>query len=180
MDEYLNLNKPIKIKSIDSRKMILDDSSEWQFLEATPPPSTWQGGDQVIIGKMEGRFKSKSMYKVVNKTRKDQDRPAVYLGGGISKSQTIEINKSWEGYPDERLNRNMRVRDLLEDGCVELEDGSVWQLTGLTQSQTGDWSPGQLVCVSKSASGVKTYRMKNLTIDRDFIVVFMGFRESKF
>ena len=180
MEAYRNTNKPLSIKSIDSQGMILEDGSQWQFLGATPPPLSWQAGDQVVINRREGGIKSETMYGVVNKTRGDQDRSAVYLGGDISKDHVIEIKKSWEGYPNERLDRNMRVKDLGEEGCVELEDGSAWQLTGLTYSETGDWSPGQLACVSRNTAGVKTYRMKNVTIDKTFIVVFMGFRESKF
>ena len=180
METYRNINKLLKIKSIDSQGMVLEDGSLWRFLGATPPPFSWLVGDQVVINKREGGIKSETLYGVVNKTRGDQDRPVVYMGGDVSKDQVIEIKKSWEGYPDERLDRNMRVKDLGEDGCVVLEDDSVWQLTGLTYSETGDWSPGQLVCVSRNAAGVKTYRMKNITIDKTFIVVFMGFRESKF
>lgn len=178
MNEYPNQNKQLNINFIDPQKMSLEDNSSWQFLDATPPPSTWQAGDQVVIEKTEGRFQSKSMYKVINKTRKDQDRPAVYLGGGISKEQIIEINKSLKDYPVERLDREWRIERLLEDGSILLEDRSVWQLTGLANKDMGEWDIGQVVRISKGSSGLRTYHMENLDINRPpFIVSFLGFQK---
>lgn len=183
MDEYPNVNrlkKPLKIQSIDSQKMMLDDNSKWQFLDATPPPSTWQVDDEIVIEKT-GRFPSN--YRVINKSRGKQDRPAVYLGGCISEEEIIKINKSLGGskkYPSERLDRYWRIKKLLEDACIELEDGSVWQLTDLANKNIGEWEMGQNIRLSKGSSELDFYYMENLAINKtSFIVKFLGFQQIK-
>jgi len=179
MGDYPNQNKLQNIKSISPQEMSLGDGSKWRFLDATPPPLLWQAGDQVIIETTEGGIKSEVMYRVINKTRKDQDRPAVYLGGGASKEQIIEMNKSLKDYPDERLERDLRIEKLLEDSCILLEEGSVWQLTNPTLQNEGEWDRGQYVRISKGPSRIKNYQITNLKINKTFFAIFMGFIKSE-
>ena len=175
MDEYRSQNKLLDIKSINPQKMVLEDDSQWEFLGAAHPPLSWQAGDQIVIEKTGGKFPT---YRVINKTREKQEITAVYLGGGITKEQMIEINKSLKDYPDERLDRDWRIERLLDDGSILLEDKSVWQLTNPTLKNEGEWYPKQLVRISKGSSGLKTYHITNLNMNRPpFIGSFLGFQE---
>jgi len=180
MGEYRNLNKPIKIDSIDPQNMVLEDGSEWQFFLIKPPLS-WQKGDQVVIEKRETKMKSETKYAVINNTREGQDRSILSLRGSISKKQIIEINKSLRDskeYPPERLGWNLRIEKLLEDARIQLEDGSVWQLSSQTNKDEGEWEERQVVCIFKGSSGLDIYYMENLKINRNpFIVKFLGFQQ---
>ena len=116
------------------------------------------------------------MYRVVNKTRRGQEVSAVYLGGGDSKEQVVEMNKSWEGYPDERLGKDLKIDQLLEEGAILLEDKSAWQLTNPTLQSEGEWEEGQRVSIAKGPSKIKTYQIKNLDTGGTFFGSFLGFR----
>ncbi len=176
MSEYPNLNKRLNIKSINAKTMSLEDGSKWQFLPNMAPPESWGSGDEVVVEKIEGKFQSNVLHRVINKTKKNQDRSAVYQGGGISKSQIIDINKSLKAYPDERLDRELEIEKLLDDGCILLSDQSVWQLSGIASKRTGDWTAGQSVKISKGTSILKTYNVKNLDINKTMLGNFVGFQ----
>ncbi len=176
MSEYPNLNKRLEIKSINTKTMVLEDSSKWQFLPNMAPPESWGSGDEIVVEKIEGRFQSNVLHRIINKTRKSQDRSAVYQGGGISKEKIVEINKSLKAYPDERLDRELDIEKLLNDGCILLSDQSVWQLSGIASRSAGDWTAGQSVKISKGTSILKTYNIKNLDIKKTMLGNFVGFQ----
>jgi len=170
MDEYPNVNKRLRIVSINEKEMSLSDGSKWQFLKASSPPPSWKQPETYVVIE---KTKMKTMYRVM---KGEQDRSAVYMGGGVSKEQIIEINKSLQEYPTERLGRDLRVEKLLEDGCIKLEDQSVWQLSGVGQKRTGDWSTEHYVQVSRGA-GIGLYNVVNPKVSKiPFTAKFLGFQ----
>lgn len=180
MDTYFNVNKALKIKSINSQKMELDDDSTWEFMGAERPPVTWQAGDVIVVRRPAGNPPYQTRYGITNKTRKDREISAVYMGGGTSMEEIVKINKKFQHskeYPAERLEKVWKVRKLLEDGAILLEDWSVWQLSLLASRDEGEWAEGQNVCVTKSNSG-RGYRIENLDMKRPpFIASFLGFQQ---
>jgi len=181
MSAYPNINKQLKIKTINQQEMTLDDDSKWEFMGAERPSFTWQAGDVVVVRRPTGNSPIKTKYGVTNKTRKDREISAVYMGGAISEEEIVEINKKFEyskKYPSERLDKVWGIKKLLEDASMLLEDWSVWQLTNLTNGEdTGEWAVGQNVRITKSSSGIG-YRIENLDIKRPpFIASFLGFQQ---
>lgn len=184
MGEYLNQNKKLVIKSINSKEMLLDDDSKWQFLDKSLAPLLWEVGNQIVIEKREGKF-SDVCYIIINKTKKDQKICAVYGKDNISKEKKNEINKSLlepvsypAAYPEERLNMPLSIKKLLEENSVQLVDNSVWILTDWANSDVSKWETGQIVCVTKGMSRLRKYYMENLNVKgNSFIVQFSRFQE---
>ena len=167
----------MKIESIDSKKIKFVDGREYEFLESNPPPPSWTTDDDYYIDE-RGNEKGIKRTVVINRSKKDQERVVSYLRGGISKEQIIEINKSLKDYPNERLGLNLRIEKLLEDARIQLEDGSVWQLSGYANKDECEWEERQVVSISKGSSGLDVYYMENLKINRHpFIVKFLGFQQ---
>lgn len=172
----------MKIKYIDSKKIIFEDGREYEFLESDPPLSSWTiDDDYSAVEKGEGKGFRIKRHLVINRSKKDQQRLASYIKGGISEEEIIKINKklgNTKEYPADRLDRSWRIIKLLEDSCILLEDRSVWQLTGLANKSMGEWDVGQIVTISKGSSGLRNYHMKNSNINRPpFIANFLGFQE---
>lgn len=149
-------------------------------MESDPPPPSWTKDDDYYIDE-RGNEKGIKRTVVINRSKKDQERVVSYLRGGISKEQIIEINKSLgdsKEYPPERLGLNLRIEKLLEDARIQLEDGSVWQLSGYANKDECEWEERQVVRISKGNSELDLYYMENLKINRHpFIVKFLGFQQ---
>lgn len=169
----------MKIKYIDSKKMILEDDSEWQFLGANPPPVSWKAGDDVDIEKRGQKIKSDI---VINRTKEDQERAIAYIKGGISKRYKTGEE---EAYPDEWLDQDWKVKDLLEDGHIVIADpspnGSIWLINNYSSKNEGNWAPGQRIRISKGNARFVSYQIENFDINRPpFVASFMGWAKSKF
>ena len=169
----------MKIKYIDSKKMILEDDSEWEFLGANPPPASWKVGDDVDTEKRGEKLKKDI---AINHSRDDQERTVAYIKGGISKKYKTGEEDT---YPDEWLDRDWKIRDLYQDSCIIVADqspnGSIWQLKNYSSRNEGKWSPGQRVRISKGNARFVSYQIENFDINRPpFIASFMGWAKSKF
>jgi len=181
MSAYPNVNEQLKIKSINQQEMELNDDSKWEFMGAERPPVTWQPGDTVVVRQLGENTPFTTKYGITNKTRKDREMSAIYMGGGISDEEIVNINKSWDSkeYPAARLDKVWRIRKLFNDGSILLEDSSVWQLSSLTNGEdVGEWDIGQNVRATKGSSGIG-YRIDNLNIGKTFIASFLGFQKNE-
>lgn len=169
----------MKIKYIDSKTMILDDKSEWNFLSVNPPPASWAVDDDVEI---ETRGRGLKNNVAVNHSKDDTERTVSYSKGGISKRYET---KASETYPDEWLDQDYKIRDIKEGGCIVIADhseyGSIWKISNPSITNEGAWAQGQRVRISKGIAKIATYKIENFDINRPpFGASFGGFEVSKF
>jgi len=164
---------PKNIKSIDPKKMImvLDGDSQWQFFPATKSLSVWQAGDQVVIEKKEGRF---SLYRAINKTRKDEE------AGVVPINAPSDISKSKYGQAEEYTNLGVEIK--IKDAVNEriwLVDGSKWDMYNPMLGVPGFWGIGDAVIVTRRflESMSKIYEMQNVKTGITLIAVFLGYEQ---
>lgn len=164
---------PKSIKFIDLQKMILDDDSQWQFFPATKLLSAWRAGDQVVVEKKEGKF---SLYRVINKTRKNEEAGVVPIGipGDISKS----LGKDGLAEEYTNLNTEIKIKDAVNER-IWLADDSKWEMYNPALGVPGFWEIGDTVIVSRrvAKSISKMYEMLNVKTGVTLIAVFLGYEQ---
>lgn len=182
MGKYPNVNRIWKITYIDSKKMSLEDESQWQFLPTMSPPSSWKVGDRVKPEQM-GSFKSDVLYAIMGVTKKDTSTQAQYLGGAKGESSDINVSKSITDreYPASNMDRSWRIKKAAGN-IIVLEDDSVWKLTaalslGMNSRALSNWQEGHNATVSRSigkSHDIRNYQVKNDDTGITLIGTFEG------
>jgi len=164
---------PKNIKSIDPQIMTLDDDSQWQFFPATKLLSAWRAGDQVVVEKKEGKF---SLYRVINKTRKNEEAGVVPIRTPGDLSKSLGKNGSAEEYTN--LNTEIKIKDAVNER-IWLADNSKWEMYNPALGVPGFWEIGDAVIVSRrvAKSLSKMYEMLNVKTGVTLIAVFLGYEQ---
>ena len=170
MDTYPNVNKPLKIKSINSKGMTLEDDSQWQFFPATKSLSAWRVDDQVVIETKGGIF---SLYRAINKTRKNDETGVVQINASDDIGKSLDSTEEYSN-----LNREITIKDAVND-WIWLADDSKWQMYNPALGVPGFWEIGDMVIVSRrvAKSMSKMYEMLNVKTGVTLIAVFLGYEQ---
>lgn len=163
------MSEQLSISSIDSKKLILSNGSEYSDL--TPAYRSWKAGDRITVKKKDGFF-SKILHRLINETR-NQEAVAflVFVPG--------DLKKRLEVAPPGGLYPNIEVELLIKDvsgESIRLEDNSRWHMYAPALDDPGPWEVGQRVVVTQplSKSRSKKYQMKNMETEKELLAFFLG------
>lgn len=166
------MSEPLYIKSIDSKKMILSDDSEWLFWPGMEPPSRWKVGDQVDRKEKEGKF---SVTRVINITRQKQEA-GVFLD---STSGDIKKSLGSMGSDEKYVNLDKEIKIKRAEGeLIWLEDNSKWHMWSHLPYDPGPWEIGDKVIVTQhvaKSKDSKKYQMKNIETGKELMAMFLGY-----
>ncbi|MCX5668914.1 MAG: hypothetical protein NTX89_02170 [Candidatus Omnitrophica bacterium] len=173
MDMYTNVNKLLKIKSINSKVMTLDDDSQWQFFPATKSLSAWRVDDQVVIEMKGGIF---SLYRAINKTRKNDETGVALINASSDISKSLGNDGSAEEYTN--ISMEITIKDVSLD-LIWLRDGSKWQMYNPALGVPGFWEVGDPVIVTRriAIKISKIYEMLNIKTGVTLMAVFLGYEQ---
>ena len=205
--EYPNLYKRQKIVALEFPKMRLEDGFEWHIVKDASLSSkeVLEVGDDVDIEPMGATRPGEEIksYKVI-KDPKKQGFKALWLNSpdkGIKKSIDYNIEKKRKGIisdssvsesesdkdnPDEWLNQNLKIKEVLGDDHIVVMNvsgkASEWAWALLTKNNFKGWVEGQPARIFKSELKPTKYWMENLAMPniQAVAVSFVGLAKSKF